>query len=211
MQAMSLQTRNDLHLKRKAFHASGVLIMFACFQSFPLIASWFCVVTAMGVTLTIDFVRLRKPKFNAFVIERLKYIIREGERHSYSAMAYLLTGVAISLLLFSPRVVALSLLFLALGDPFASGIGVRYGTTKWMGKKSIEGSAAAFGICFVMALLYYHFTGLWGPQLWYVAAISAAIGAVSEAIPLGKLDDNFSQPLICGFLLSGFFYLMNAL
>ena len=40
----------------------------------------------------------------------------------------------------------------------------------------------------------------------YLSVFCGLIGAFAELIPIGKLDDNLTQPIISGFFLSLVFY-----
>ena len=46
-------------------------------------------------------------------------------------------------------------------------------------------------------------------RLFLVSMVSGLIGAFSELIPIGKLDDNFSFPILTAILLYGTFILFG--
>lgn len=112
------------------------------------------------------------------------------------------------LLAFADRhILILSLLFLAFGDPIASFIGLRYGRDRIMANKTLQGTLAAFFVCMVTAGVYYYLNGIMTERLFIVAPVSGLIGAFAELIPIGKLDDNLTFPVLSALGLSLLFFL----
>ena len=125
--------------------------------------------------------------------------MREEETHGFAGTTFLLSGVFLLILAFPREIALLVLLLLAFADPLAGFVGVRYGRTKLIGSKSLEGSAAAFLICFIVHLFYLSAAlALSGFFLVSVSLLGALIAASSELISFRGLDDNLSFPLLCG-------------
>ena len=88
---------------------------------------------------------------------------------------------------------------LGVGDPVAGLIGRRWGRTKLVGGRSLEGSlafVAAGGIAAAIALIAYYPT----LSLGVIAALAftaALAGALAELL-VRKVDDNFSIPVAAG-------------
>lgn len=133
--------------------------------------------------------------------------MREHEAKSFSGLSYLLVGAAILLAFFDRHILTLSLLFLAIGDPLASLVGIRFGRDRILGNKTLQGTFAAFAACATIAGVYYYLNGLMTERLLIVAPISGLIGAATELIPIGKLDDNLTCPVLSAIGLSVLFYL----
>ena len=127
--------------------------------------------------------------------------MRKHEAHAISGMTYLYLGCMVLLLFNDRHLITLTLLFLAFGDPIASFFGIRYGKDKIIGNKTLQGTMAAFVVCAIVAGVYCYFNNLMTERLLIVAPLSGLIGAVAELAPVGKLDDNFTFPVIAATLL----------
>ena len=95
----------------------------------------------------------------------------------------------------------MSVLFLALGDPLAAVVGSRWGKTRLIGKKSLEGALACFTGSSIAAGFF-----AWGymDQSISVSIVTALVGGlistVAELIP-APVDDNFTIPVLSATLL----------
>ncbi len=154
------------------------------------------------VTVAIpDILRLKNPRLNQFILKRFRWILRDSEAQQVSGVTYAILGIFISAALFPKPVVELSLLMLAFGDPAAAIFGVRFGKDKIWGNKSLQGATAAFLVCSVVAYVYLLFNTLMLERALLVGLICGLIGALSEIIPFGKWDDNFSFPILSSTML----------
>jgi dolichol kinase len=117
----------------------------------------------------------------------------------------LIIGVFFIELFFSKDLVLLTLLFLAFADPCASYFGIKYGRQKIFGNKSLEGFIAAAVTCFILAFLFLmakngnidilrHKLSMGSILVMSMAA--ALVGALSELVPIAKLDDNLTLPIL---------------
>lgn len=131
--------------------------------------------------------------------------MRSTEISKLAGTTYLLTGVLLIVVLFTHGVVSLSLLFLAFADPIASFIGIKYGKDKIFGHKSVQGFIAAFIVCAILTALFLSYNSI--PQhILVVSLLSGLVGALAELIPIAKLDDNFSMPVLSSIGLTILFY-----
>ncbi len=144
-----------------------------------------------------DMLRLRWPWLNRVFLLVFHRVMRKHEAHGLAGTTFLLTGVFFSIFLFHKDVVTITLLFLALGDPIASYFGIRYGKDRIVKNKSLQGTLAAFLCCTVIAFAYFSFHKLMMDRIVLVSLVSGLIGALSEMLPVGKLDDNLTFPIIC--------------
>ena len=131
--------------------------------------------------------------------------MRSTELNRLAGTTYLLTGVLLIAILFNSGVVALSLLYLAFADPLASYVGIKYGTDKIFGHKSVQGFMAAFVVCAIMTGLYLTYYRV-PQQVLIVSLLGGLVGAFAELIPVGKIDDNFSMPVLSSIGLTILFY-----
>ena len=152
-----------------------------------------------------DIVRQKNPSVNKSLTRLFQPIMRKSELDRLAGTTYLLTGVILIALVFNRGVVSISLLFLAFADPIASYVGIKYGKDKIFGHKSFQGFAAAFFVCTVVCFLFLNYGGV-HEHLWIASLLAGLVGALAELIPLGKLDDNFSMPVLSSLGLSILFY-----
>jgi dolichol kinase len=203
----NLQSKSDLHLARKLWHMTGILGMIAVYQYFGTKQTWWILAGFLAFFLPLDWLRQHRPTLNRATIKVFSLVMREHEAKSFSGLSYLLVGAAILLAFFDRHILTLSLLFLAIGDPLASLVGIRYGRDRILGNKTLQGTFAAFAACATIAGVYYYLNGLMTERLLIVAPISGLIGAATELIPIGKLDDNLTCPVLSAIGLSVLFYL----
>ncbi|MFN3454740.1 MAG: diacylglycerol/polyprenol kinase family protein [Pseudobdellovibrio sp.] len=197
--------RSDVHLARKIWHTSGVLLIFIGWIVFPFWLSMTLLGVAWLVFVPADLLRLFNPEMNKKITRWFKPIMRKNEVDKLAGTTYLLTGVVFIGLLFPDSIVGLSLLFLAFADPIASYIGIRYGRDKIFGHKSVQGFMAAFVVCFVLTygFLFVHKIS---DYILIVSLLAGLIGALAELIPIAKIDDNFTMPVLSSL---GLYFVFN--
>ena len=204
---LTLKVRSDLHLARKAYHILGVLIITGLYQVLSREQSIVALGMALGLLAGCDILRLRSPRMNKVVFGWFKVFLRQEEAQRVSGMTYLLTGSFLVVLLFPKEVVTLAFLFLAFGDPIASAVGVVFGKDKIVGNKSLQGTVAGFVVCTLIAALYFAHNSIMADRIILVSVLAGMAGAVSELMPIGKIDDNFTIPgLSAGFLWGMFWF-----
>lgn len=185
--------------------------MFALYWTLSPTQAKFTALACSAFMIAFDVARLYLPPLNRFFTWLFGPVLRESERGRVSGAASMMAGVTLIILLFPKNVVLLALLFVAVADPLASYFGIRYGRDKLIGDKSVQGSLTAFVVCFVLALGYFIAMDLMRERLFIVCLLSGLIGAASELIPIGRLDDNFLFPVVSATLLTGLFYIFGGL
>ena len=158
-------------------------------------------VLVSATCIFIDVFRQRSERFNALVLRVFGLFMREYERTGTTGVTYLMLGVLIIVALFPPSIVMLSLLFLAIADPVASYFGLKYGRDRLVGRKSLQGSMAAFFVCLIIAAVYFFAHNMMTDRILIVSILAGFIGAVAEAIPIGDIDDNLVLPVVSSCLL----------
>jgi len=202
----TFKNKSDLHLARKLWHFIGVMVIIVFFnilnrQNALLALSFF---TALFVSL--DVLRQMYPALNNLALKAMGPFIRESERNSYAGTTFLLTAALIVIFFFPPNVANLALLFLAIADPVASFFGILYGKDKIVNNKTLQGTLAAFASCFLISISFYFYFNIMTERLLMVSILSALVGASAELIPIGKIDDNFTLPILSSCLLWCIFY-----
>lgn len=207
----SFKKRSDIHWARKIWHILGVLLLFILFQALPIKIAQVGFVVLTLIFVAIDILRKKNSQMNAFFIHIFKPIMRQHEINNYAGTTFLFLGVMLLVLFFNPMVVSLSLLFLAFADPFASYFGIRFGKDKIYGEKTIQGFMAAYLICTMLTIGYLIFQGFNLDRVLLVGVLAGLLGALAELIPVAKLDDNLTIPVVSGIGLTGLFYLFGFL
>jgi diacylglycerol kinase (CTP) len=209
LSTLELRKRSDLHWERKIWHMTGVFAMFLAYTLLPPVVAAVILAVSMAFFLPIDFFRHRYPALNDWMVHAFKPIMRNSEIHRIAGTTYLLTGVAIIVVVFPRPIVALTLLFLAFADPIASLIGIKYGKDKIFGHKSIQGFMAAYVVCTLCTFLFLYYHNIALDRVVIVSLVAGFIGALAELVPIGKLDDNLSLPVLSSVGLSILFQLFG--
>lgn len=201
-----LRLRSDLHIARKLWHMATGLIGLTVFYKSGLSTDFMATALLIfsACSFLVEFLRLRNEKMNQFLMIFMKPIMRESEKNSVSGMPFYALGVSLSLFFFPERIAILSVLFLIFADPIASFCGILYGRDKILPNKSLQGTIAAFSVCYIVTLVYGLIHASPNMNLLVFAIVAGVIGAVSELCSQ-FVDDNLCIPVISGlglFLLN---------
>ncbi len=147
--------------------------------------------------------RKLSPRANEVLMRAFGKVAHPYERHRINSASWYALALML-LALFVPTVgCAVGVVVLGFGDPFAAIIGRRFGRTRLPGGRSLEGSlafvAAGTLMCLPVLLLGHHLPV--GVALG-VALAGGSAGAVAEVLS-GRLDDNFTIPLVAGLAAWG--------
>jgi dolichol kinase len=191
---------------RSAFHAAMGVTGVALYQFVLDRATTLWILAGLlGLFAGLDIARRFSPRFNDLMIDRLfGAIVRPQERYRIPSASWYLLALAVVVLVAPAPVACAAVLVLALADPAASLVGSRWGSTKLVGDKSLQGSLAFLAAGLLAAGGYLLAAGPWpAPQALLLAAAMAATGTLVELFS-DRLDDNFSVPVacaLCGLLL----------
>lgn len=210
LRMVNLKHRSDIHWARKIWHMVGVSIIAALYAVLPEKISIIALVFTTLFAIAMDVIRLRKPAFNELVMSALGPVMRKSEIDRFAGTTYLFSGVTLIAFIFPPQVVLLSILFLAFADPLASYWGIRFGKDKIFGDKSLQGTLAAFFVCAIITFAYLSANWILPDRIFVLSLLGGLIGALAELIPVGKLDDNFSLPVLSATALWLVFQLFGA-
>ena len=201
--ALSLPVRTDLHLARKLWHSSMGFMIVAVYSSGISKALALSLLGFFFVfDVTMEWLRLRNPSINEKITKIFAPLLRGHEVHKLSTIPYYIAAAFFAVAVFPKPVAVLSLLYLAFGDPAASLFGVLYKgrSIKIFENKSLHGTLASFTICALITYFYLLSGGLVGINLIRLTLLGGFAGAIAEAIPL-DIDDNFSIPVVSGFIM----------
>ncbi|NDG84298.1 MAG: hypothetical protein EBX52_04575 [Proteobacteria bacterium] len=198
-----LRLRNDLHLARKVWHcAMGVFMALVYGLGTPQLICVLLLVSGLVFFLVAEYARLMFPRWNAFAIRVMGPLMRKSEVNRVSGTPFYVGSVLLSVAIFPKPIAILSILFLAIGDPVSSLIGITWGDLgpRFSNGKSLIGTVAGMGVCCLITFCYLVSTGV-GPGVAVLIALAGGIaGGGAEMIPL-EIDDNFSIPLVSGMAL----------
>jgi len=209
LQPVDLKKRSDIHYARKIWHMAGVFTMFLLYVYLPPAVSMSILVVSWCLFVPLDFLRQKRAALNDWVVHAFKPIMRQSEVKKLAGTTFLLTGVLVVDVLFPRPIVALTLLFLAFADPIASYFGILYGKDKIFGHKSIQGFMAAFFVCAALTFCFLIYHNYLMDRLIVVSLFAGLVGAFAELIPVGKLDDNLTLPVMSAVGLTVLFYLFG--
>ena len=198
-----LHLRRDLHLTRKLWHmCMGVVILAIFMSGISKHMSLLLLGGFLTFFLLFETARLKNPFLNQFAVRIMGPLMRSHEVHRLSGIPYYLAAALAAVAIFPRPVAVLSLLYLALGDPVASLFGILYGdrSLRFSNGKSLVGTGAGVAICFLVTLVYLSGMRLDLSTSLLLALIGGIAGGTAEMLPF-EIDDNFTIPVISGFVL----------
>ena len=194
-------TRDDPQLGRRLFHlVNGVATAtaYALFFTHEQVVHIFGTVACL--VYIIDRIRIAYPEA---VARRAPWVnrtlVRAEEQVRESAMIPFVIAVLLTILAV-PKVAALIAIYtLAIADPLAAVVGIRFGRRRIAHNRSLEGSLAFFAASAAIAALVFH----WGTDAstLRIAGAATTIGIAAagcELLPL-RIDDNLTIPIFVGF------------
>lgn len=197
-------------LRRKSIHFSGLIL--------PILYLWldrgFLLLLVGSLTcgaLLVEFGKWKSPRFRAFFFRVFSPLLRTHERQgAITGATYYLISTLLCIHFFDKPLAIVCIFFMVLGDMSAALVGKRWGKTKLIGEKSLEGSLACFVVCTAISLVFFYFPET---HLWKLPPLATAhrfhpllgiggafIATVVELLPF-RLDDNLTVPLIAGAVM----------
>jgi dolichol kinase len=178
---------------RKVFHvaASSGLPLYYWYHPFAADAAEARVQVALAALagfvafFLLDLFRLRDREFNSKFMKIFGFFIRRTEEGRFTGATYLCFAFLVVAWFFPRTVAVTAMLFLSLGDTAAEMGGRYFG--KWrIFRRSLEGSAAFFLVCFPIAWALL--------DDWRVALLGALAGTLVELFSF-EVDDNLTVPI----------------
>ena len=193
--APTLRPTNHL---RTFFHVMNAVVCIAILWAMPHPA-WGLTITVplFAWAWTVETIRRRRPETNERIMKFFGPIAHAYEYERVNSATWFVTAILLLNLTMSPIIAGVGLAVLGVGDPASGWFGRRYGKTKIMHGRSVEGSLA-FVVAATAAGLGAAF--LFMPSLPFATALaiagSAALaGAVAEIVSV-RVDDNLSIGLV---------------
>jgi diacylglycerol kinase (CTP) len=199
-----LHLRSDLHLLRKVWHM-GMGLAIAFIYLYSNISTTLAVILlacAFGLDLLIETARLRIPSVNEKVLRFWGPFMRTSEMNRFSGIPHYLAACLLAVAIFPRPIAFLSILYLACGDPVASLVGILYGrkSIPIAPGKSLIGTLAGIVVCGLVSFVFLKTLGLPDSVVMIMSLVGGVAGGTAELMPF-ELDDNFTIPVISGFML----------
>jgi diacylglycerol kinase (CTP) len=207
--AAATATRRDLQLGRRLFHlANGVAIAsaYALFFTHQQLVHVFGTVACL--VYIADRIRIHYPEAVARMPWLNRLFFRAEEEFKESAMIPYAIAILLTILTFPKPAALIAIYTLAIADPLAAVVGIRWGGRELIRDRSIEGMVAFFTATLGVSLAVLGvattapYTAVAG-----AAILIAVVAALFELLPL-RIDDNLTIPLLVGFttwIASGLF------
>ena len=200
---VKLQVRTDLHLARKTWHMTmGLFIVFIFTSGMSVSRSVMLLSSFLCFDLFMETARLKIPALNQRVVRLWGPLMRAHEVNRFSTVPYYVAASALAIAIFPRPVAALSILYLACGDPLASLFGILYGhkSIRLASGKTLIGTLAGVVTCALITLVFLHTLPVSLATLAVLTLVGGVAGGTAELVPL-DMDDNFTIPLISGFVM----------
>lgn len=213
IETKSLSARSDLHILRKLCHIFfGVTSIGIYFLSGIDIVIWGWTAVAIACFgFSVDLVRLNSPKVNRLIVKFLGPFMRESERDGFNGTPFYALGMGLCIVFYQEDIAIISILFLVFADPIASFVGVYMGKDKILPNKSLQGTIAAFFVCYLIAMLYLQNLAQPNINMLIFGILAGVVGAISELASAFNIDDNLTIPLISGGGLSVLNYIFQVI
>ncbi len=182
---------------RSIFHVCTAIVATSILLGLQNHKDWLVWITVglNATTWTLEALRKLVPGLNKVLMTFFKPIAHPHEHHKINSATWY--GLALLILALSRHTPSsmMGLVVLGLADPMAGIVGRRYGQTKLVNNRSLEGTLTFFGVGLFIAVFMVQVLGfIPGWKAWPVAAVGAAAGALAELYSK-RLDDNLTIPL----------------
>lgn len=182
---------------RNVFHVVNALGVVALVELVPMpIVRWIAS-GAFALVVFLESIRRLSPRANAVIMKVFGAVAHPYEHYRVNSGTWYVAALFVLAWLGRADVGAAAVAVLGLADPAASLVGRRFGRTKLLHGRTLEGSATFVLVGFAAAIAVFR---AFHPELgWGVtlagAAAAALAGAIAEALSR-RVDDNFSIPVI---------------
>jgi dolichol kinase len=205
LNSVRLPFRSDLNLMRKVWHMGmGLVIVYLYLLGIPQSNALLILSACLAGDLFIENARLRSPVINQRMMRLWGTIMRSHEVNQMSTIPHYIVAVILAIGLFPKPVAVLSILYLACGDPVASLFGILYGHKgpRFKNGKTLIGTGAGILVCTLISYFYLQAISITHSNtvILMVSLLGGLAGGLAELIPF-EIDDNFTIPVVSGFLL----------
>lgn len=157
--------------------------------------------TVLAGAMSVEYARARWGWVNGLTVRIIGPIMRDTEVNQLSGIPFYMASCLFAFLIFPQHIAALSILYLAFGDPMSSFFGVLYGRSKIFPNKSLQGTLGGFAVCAVATFAYLLWQRIDPTLVLVLSLLGGFAGSVAELLPL-NVDDNFAIPVVSGALMA---------
>lgn len=192
-QQIHLPSLRPTNYARNAFHVASAAAALTVLELVPPNVVVVIALVWAGAAWAAEAGRRLDPRINAALMRLFHSVSHPHEATRVNSATWYATALlALALTASTPACVA-AVTVLGVGDPLAAVIGRRFGRTRLMHGRSLEGTLGFVVSATLAASLTLSLHSL-GPHTVLLAFAAAASGAVAELVSL-RVDDNFSIPL----------------
>ncbi|MCG9126970.1 phosphatidate cytidylyltransferase [Candidatus Poribacteria bacterium] len=178
-------------LLRKTTHLSGLFIPLL-YITLDKPVMLIIVGSLTATALFIEFLKWVSEGFRNLFFRYFKSILRTHEQKgALTGATFYILSTFLCILFFQKNIAIVCILFVVLGDAVAALVGIKWGRTKLIGNKSLEGSGACLLVCASISLIWLN------P---IIGIVGAFVATVVEILPL-RIDDNLTVSLISGIVM----------
>lgn len=200
-QHVVLPSLRPTNYTRSIFHllSAFIALLFVEFTPWSIV-TWVAFTVAVSGWI-MEISRRRSEWVNDQLMKLFSHVSHPHERFRVNSATWYTTALALLALTQSPLACALAVTALGVGDPAAALVGRKYGRIRIIHGRSLEGTLTFFATAFVASLAVmatWHQELLWTSAL-FIAAAASLSGALAELFS-GRIDDNFSIPMVTGLV-----------
>lgn len=196
---------------RSVFHFGGALSAVVALELIPNSLIVLALATLWAAfAWSMEALRRLNPSINTALMRFFGPVAHEHETVKVNSATWYSTALLLLALTQWRELIVIGVAVLGVGDPLAGLVGRRFGRTKLLHGRSLEGSLAfVLGAALVsFALLRAFHSGALSWQASAVAALCASVAGAAAELLSWRFDDNFTIPLSAAVGAGIVFWLM---
>jgi len=197
IEAIHVPSLRPTNYKRNVFHAgNGLFVATIVLWVLPFTILRPMATGAVGLVVFLEVTRRIWPSWNDKLMAAFGPLAHPHEAHRVNSGTWYVFALCLLAWIGSKPIAVAAVLVLAFGDPAAAILGRRFGKTKIVNGRSLEGTIAfvTFGGIAAALGLAIAIPGAAIPVLIASALVAAIPGAIAELFSV-RVDDNFSIPV----------------
>ena len=191
-------TLRPTNYRRSLVHMAAGLAVVAFVELVPQTVILWTASCALAFAILLETSRRVSPRANELMMKVLGPIAHPYERYRVNSASNYIAALFVLAWMRRPALGAVGVAVLALADPAASFIGRRWGKTKLIHGRTLQGSLmfVAVGVAAAFAALALFHLGELGVGTALLMALAAGVAGALAELGSGSLDDNLSVPVI---------------
>lgn len=156
----------------------------------------------LGMAIVVEIARRLSPALNKSFCEKIfGAVSRPHETHSITSATWYSLALFLGVYFLPQHAIEAGTIALGVGDPAAALAGKAWGTTKIYRDKTLQGAMGFFVTSTVALALFFSFIAT-GYSAWVVTftALSVSLASTVTELYSGRIEDNFSIPVVGGLV-----------